>query len=254
MIAARKSVTDFIEDSRAQRADTDALYFGRAAHVHTLEGVAAFHREYIVGGPTNPRTGKTYGTRSKAYQAWARTQPKPAVTPEELALIERMTRSVHGKRAAQQLLSDGKAELTGRTEILGVPCQIRLDWLTGDDRIVDYKTCADLSTITVDVEQYGYVIQQAFYRQCLERIIGKRCPVYLVWCEKTEQPNSVVWKLDDDRLDHEASENERVIGELEEVFHQLAKEKRPCQSGPSSKTSTKTQSIQGHPRATPSIA
>jgi hypothetical protein len=238
MVAARKSLTDFIEDARNPIGDSDALYFGRAAHVYTLEGIEAFHRSYVIGGPVNPRTGKTFGTDSKKFREWSATQPLPAISPEEFALIERMDRAVKGQRAAQQLLASGKAEVTGRTEIAGVPCQIRLDWLSSDDRIVDYKTCSDLSTISIDVEQYGYVTQQAFYRQCVAKLIGKLCPVYLIWCEKSGESPAVVWRLDDDRLDHEAKENERVIEEVKEVFFKLAKEKAKCLSEPSSMTST----------------
>lgn len=238
MIAARKSIADFIEDARSPKGDSDALYFGRAAHVYTIEGAERFAQEYVIGGPVNPKTGKTYGTASKTYREWATTQPLPAISPEEFALIERMDRSVKGKRAAQQLLANGKAEVSGRTEIAGVPCQIRLDWLTSDNRIVDYKTCSDLSTISIDVEQYGYVIQQAFYRQAVANLIGIVCPVYLIWCEKSEESPSVVWRLDDDRLDAEAKQNERVIEEVKEVFFKLVKENQKCLSELSSKTST----------------
>lgn len=238
VIAARKSITDFIEDARNPKGDSDALYFGRASHVYTIEGQQRFHQDYVVGGPVNPKTGKTYGTSSKTFQNWAAGQPRPAISPEEFELIERMDRSVKGQKAARQLLASGKAEVSGRTEIHGVPCQVRLDWLTSDNRIVDYKTCSDLSTIAIDVEQYGYVIQQAFYRQCVERLIGVRCPVYLIWCEKSEESPAVVWRLDDDRLDHEASENERVIAEVKGVFFKLLQEKKRCQQEPLSTTST----------------
>lgn len=250
MIAARKSMTDFIEDARAPKGDSDALYFGRASHVYTIEGPTRFHQDYVVGGPVNPKTGKTYGTDSKTFKNWAAGQPRPAVSPEEFALIERMDRAVKGQQAARQLLASGRAEVTGRTELRSVPCQIRIDWLTSDNRIVDYKTCSDLSTISIDVEQYGYVIQQAFYRQCVEKLIGVRCPVYLIWCEKSEESPAVVWRLDDDRLDHEASENERVIEEVKEVFFKLVKEKKRCLSEPSSMTST----LKPQPSPLPSMA
>lgn len=250
MIALRKSVAEFIEDARSPKGDSEALYFGRAGHVYTLEGPERFAQEYVVGGPTNPKTGKTYGAKSKKYQEWASQQPLPTITPEEFDLIQRMDASVKRKPAARQLLAKGRAELTGRLEIEGIPCQVRLDWLTADDRIVDYKTCADISTISVDVEQYGYVIQQAFYRQCVERLIGKRCPVYLIWCEKTDDATSVVWRLDDERLDQEAAANLEAMKSVKEVFFKLVEEKKRCQLEPSSKTSTK----QPKPHPTPEAA
>ena len=238
MIAARSSVADFIADARSGKSDTSSLYFGRASHVYTLEGAERFHQEYVVGGPVNPKTGKCYGANTKKHREWAATQPLPSITTEEFALIERMDRSVKGKKAARQLLEDGKPELTGRLEIEGVPCQVRLDWLTNNPpRIVDYKTCSDISTIAIDCERYSYPIQQAFYRQCVERLIGIRCPVYLIWCEKSEDATSVVWRLDDDRLDEEAAKNTETIRKVKSVFFQLVKEKQRCQQVPSSTTS-----------------
>ncbi len=224
MIAARKSKENFVEDTKEQRKDTSAYYFGRAAHVYTLEGKQRFDAEYMVGGPVNPRTGKTYGVRTKKFKEWAKSQDLPAVTPEEMQLIERMHRSVMGKKAARQLLSKGYPEKTGRCEIEGVPCQVRLDWMTEDDRIVDYKTTADIGTIMVDCEQYGYPIQQAFYRQCVQIITGKLMPCYLIWCSKSEPFDSVVWRLDDERLDDEARKNVLMIIELKELFFKLRKE------------------------------
>lgn len=239
LIAAFKSTADFIQDAREAKADTDALYFGRAAHVHLLEN-SRFPTAYTVGGPVNPKTGKSYGTKSKKFKEWADAQPLPAITPEEMALIERMTAAVHRKKAAQELLAKGEAEVTGRCEIEGVPCQIRLDWLTACRRIVDYKTTQSLATFAYDCDQYGYLIQQSFYRMVVREITGTECPCYLIGCEKTGDPAAIVWQIKDALLDEQERKNRAKIIELRELFFRLQKEKK-CQSEPSSTASTNNQ-------------
>lgn len=247
LISAFRGMAEFIEDFRSPKGDSDALYFGRASHVYTLEGEDRFYAEYVVGGPVNPKTGNTYGTKSKKFQEWARDQPLPAISPEEFELIRTMAASVHRQKAAQQLLADGEAEVTGRTEIAGVPCQVRVDWLTRCNRLVDYKTTSDLSTIAVSCDQYGYLIQQAFYRQVVREITGKSCPVYLIWCEKTPEAPSVVWRLDEDKLAEQERANEAKIVEVRDLFIRLRKEKLCQLSEPSSTPLTPPQTLQCPP-------
>jgi hypothetical protein len=223
-----------------ERSDSAALYFGRAAHTRIIEGLANYETEYTIGGPINPRTGKTYGTQSKAFGAWAATQDRPAITPEEHELIEAMNVAVANNKAAAKLLSSGQAEVTGRTEILEVPCQIRVDWLTTDWRIVDLKTTSDLQFFDVSIQTYGYLIQQAFYRQCVERITGKRCEVFLIAVDKNQPARCEVWRLNDAELDAQCEANEQKISEFRDLFFSLTREAKRClpQSGPSSKNST----------------
>lgn len=250
LIEAFRSPAEFIQNFREPRTDTTSLYFGRAAHVWLLEGETVFRQQYVVGGPVNPKTGKTFGTTSKTFKEWAGTQLLPAVTPEELALIQRMAQSVKRHRVAQQLLASGKPELTGRGEIEGVPCQVRLDWLTPCNRIVDYKTTSSLATFAVDCEQYGYLIQQAFYRQVTRELTGEPCECYLLIAEKTDEAPSVVWQLDDALLDEQEEKNRAKIVEVRELFTRLKKEKEQWLSEPSSKNSTPPRPSQQRPKPT----
>lgn len=248
LIAAFKSQADFIEDFRSPKGDSGALYFGRAAHVHLLEN-SRFASSYTVGGPVNPKTGKTYGTKSKKFQEWAAEQPLPAISTEEHQLIERMTGAVMRENAARQLLARGEAEVTGRCEVEGVPCQVRLDWLTACRRIVDYKTTSSLATFDVDCQQYGYLIQQAFYRQCVREITGDTCPCYLIACEKSDEAPAVVIRLSDSLLDEWEEKNRAKVIELRELFFRLQKEKKCQLSEPSSKASTNPQQNPSSQRA-----
>ncbi|MDD4431673.1 MAG: PD-(D/E)XK nuclease-like domain-containing protein, partial [Bacteroidales bacterium] len=51
-----------------QENESAAFIMGRAAHCLILEGRNAFDKEYVVSdGPINPRTGESYGSKTKAF-------------------------------------------------------------------------------------------------------------------------------------------------------------------------------------------
>ena len=109
--------------------DRPAFLLGRAAHTLILEGREAYEREYAFGGPVNPKTGESFGSRTKAFQEWADAQGKPVLTDDQVALIENLNTAVHAHEHAAALLADGVAEGVIRTDYCGVACQARFDWL-----------------------------------------------------------------------------------------------------------------------------
>ena len=68
----RRKALGLIEDK-----DSPAYLLGRAAHVRILEGREWVEAAFALGGPTNPKTGKPYGAKTKAFAAWAQAQGKP---------------------------------------------------------------------------------------------------------------------------------------------------------------------------------
>lgn len=75
--------------------DSAAYAFGRAAHTLILEGRDAFEREYAIGGPINPKTGKPFGSSTGAYASWlAESGKQAAVTGDESITLELMEQSV----------------------------------------------------------------------------------------------------------------------------------------------------------------
>ena len=122
----RKEITGEIEQK-----NTPAFILGRAAHSLILEGRHAFDRDFVVtDGPVNPRTGEPYGAKTKAYADWLATQDREVVSGRDYAFILNLQRSVHLHAAASELLANGEAEGVVRAEYCGVPCQIRMDWLS----------------------------------------------------------------------------------------------------------------------------
>ena len=203
--------------------ESAALAIGRAVHVLVLEGRAKFDEEFIVSsGPVNPRTQEPFGRMTKAYREWAAAQRLPVVSGEEFNFMLKLRESVWAHPVARELLDDGIAEQTVRTQYCDEPSQIRPDWYRGDyngrPAIVDLKTAADLTYFEGDARRFGYPGQLSFYREVLRVASGGEIEAdcYLIGIEKCEPMRCGVWKLTDGILQACTAENERAIAELRE--------------------------------------
>jgi len=195
--------------------DRPAYLVGRAAHTLILEGRDRYEAEYAFGGPINPKTGKPYGKNTKAFAAWAKAQGKPFLKDDHAIEAEQMAAAVKGHEAAMTLLSDGVAEGVVRAEYCGLPCQIRIDWLSPEYGIVDFKTCQNLTWFESDARKFGYAYQLAFYRAVLAQVIdGTLLPVHLIAVEKAPPQRVGVWVMGQDVLAIAQQENEEAIGRL----------------------------------------
>ena len=173
-------------DGIMKEGDTAAFAFGRAVHVFILEGKEAFDAEYVVSdGPQNEKTGKPFGKLTAAYAKWASEQTKPVIGTEDFAVMQGMREAVQAHPVAKELLADGIAEGTIRTEWNGEPVQARLDWWNGK-AVVDLKTCNDIDRFRFDVRDYSYIEQMSFYAHCVALVSGRRPEAWLVAVEKRE--------------------------------------------------------------------
>src|ERR1043166_2555607 len=107
-----------------QDEDRPAYLIGRAVHAWMLEGREVFDRQFAVGGPVNPRTGKPYGANTQAFQEWAAAQGKPVLTPEQFSLIESIVGGTTAHVGVRDLLSVGTPEAVVRADYFATPCQI----------------------------------------------------------------------------------------------------------------------------------
>ena len=198
--------------------DRPAFLVGRALHTLVLEGVRVFEHQYTVGGPINPKTGEVYGPNTKAFADWVAAQGKPVLTVQQYELVQRMADGVYSHTLAADLLSTGVPEAVVRTEYHGVPCQIRIDWLSPRHGIVELKTCDDLDWFEADARRYGYAYQVAFYQAVLctkfNRSGDITVPVYFIAIEKKEPFRCGVWRVHDHILAQARCENEEAIERL----------------------------------------
>jgi hypothetical protein len=198
-----------------EKTDSTSFLVGRAAHVRILEGREAYETACALGGPVNPKTGKPFGSGTKAFADWAKVQGKPVLSHEQVDLVEQMASGVAMNNQAVDLLLYGWPEGVVRGDYRGTPCQIRIDWVHPHRGIVDFKTCDDLTWFEADSKRYGYHRQMAFYQAVLaEALDGEMAPVHLIAVEKKEPFRCGVWRISDDTLAIARQENEAAIRRL----------------------------------------
>jgi hypothetical protein len=192
-----------------------AFIIGRAAHCRVLEGDEEFRRRFAIGGPINPKTGKSFGQDTKAYAEWAATIGKPAISQDIADLCERLAQAVHEHAEAAALLAEGQAEGVVRTEYGGVTSQIRIDWTHPERGIIDLKTVDDLDWLEMQARSFGYGHQLAFYRAILGAVAGRKPDVHIIAVEKKEPFRVGVWRFSDPVLDSAARENLAAIERMQ---------------------------------------
>jgi len=194
--------------------DRPAFAFGRAAHCLILEGREAFEARYAVGGPVNPKTGRTFGVDTKAYAEWAAQQGKPTLSDDAAVLLARLDVAVRGHEQTQKLLGDGVPEGVVRAGYAGLRCQARLDWTHPERGIIDLKTIDNLDFFQVEARSFGYVHQMAFYRAVLAAACGRNAEVHLIAVEKREPFRCGVWRIEPQVLDAAERDNAAAIQRL----------------------------------------
>ena len=198
--------------------DRPAYVMGRAAHALILEGRAEFDEQFAVGGPINPKTGAPFGANTKAFAEWAEQTGKCVLTDHQWQLVQRMHSAVSSHALAAELLSHGVPEGVLRAEYLGLPCQVRLDWIAPDYGIVDLKTSDNLTWFEADARRYSYLHQLAFYRAVVAEVTGRTLPVYLIAVEKREPFRCGVWLAGQDVLGAAQRENDLAIKRLRDCM------------------------------------
>lgn len=201
----------------AVRPDGDAFRMGRAAHKLMLEGEAAFRAAFIVGGPVNERTGRSFGAGSRAFEEWLHENgldKRMVLTLTEADTIRRMRAAAFANTAIRRLFDEGRPERSTRAELAGVPCQIRLDWLRSDGIAVDVKTVEDITRFEADARRFGYLHQFAFYRETAAAAGGGELAMTAVVLEKKPPHRAGVWEFSADTLAPYVEENRRALASL----------------------------------------
>ena len=209
LLYKRKHIDDDIANE-----DTPAYLLGRAAHTRILEGELKYYRDYAIGGPINPKTGKPYGVNTNAFAEWSAAIGKPVLTDEQSELIANLAVGFCRNTNAVSLIADGIPEAVVRAEYCGMPCQSRIDFYSYERGIIDLKTCEDINWFEADAKRYGYAYQMAFYRSMVRIATSKTVPVHFIAVEKREPFRCGVWRVDEQLLDNCESENAAAIERL----------------------------------------
>lgn len=126
-----------------------------------------FAAKYVVAeGPVNPKTGKPYGTDTKAYLEWFNAQTRTPVTPAQFNMFGLMAAAYAGHAFVKSL----KHMKCLNNVVLGARFKDSVDLLfkvdklyVGDDTViaVDIKTTDDLCGFVNAAVRHKYTAQQA---------------------------------------------------------------------------------------------
>lgn len=194
-----------------------AFRFGRAVHKLVLEGEDAYRAEFVVGGPLNEKTGRSFSHGSRAFAHWVEecgAAPERVITPAEAHDIGCMRDAVRNHRAATEALSDGWPERCAEAGVAGLSCRARFDWLRSDGLVVDLKTTVDLGRFEADAKRFGYLNQFAFYRDVALAAGAGRVDLVAVVLEKRPPFRVGVWDFPDDILAPYAAQNFAALKSL----------------------------------------
>jgi len=213
------------------KPETQTLRDGSAFHCGILEGRETFLERYTVSdGPVNLRTGKPFGSQSKAFQAWIESQDNPAevISSETAEAVFEARERVFEHPFAKLVFREGRPEVAVRAELGKVACQGKVDWL-GENYIADLKTCESIERFERHFFHYGYDLQAAFYCE-LVRANGLPCEkFFFVAVEKSPPFIVAVYLVSVATIEHARLE-----------VYSLLEEYRECQKKDDWPTRTET--------------
>ena len=208
------------EDEKRALARSAYNRQGSAAHCLILEGAEVYHDRFEHGGPVNPKTQRGYGLGTKKFTEWAVAREaelggsKTCISVETFELVVWMNAAVRKCGEAAELLYGATPEVSALADYGGVPVQSRLDAWIPQRRILELKTVEDMGRMAMQVEQYGYRRQMAFYRKVVRIITGDVLPVHLIAVEKKEPFRVEVREFTDQELNDAERENDAAIRAL----------------------------------------
>lgn len=231
------SLKDFIKNPKIYEAKqsggvekirSEALYMGTLIHQTVLEGPHATIASYDFNSPINPKTDEPYSYNSKMFRTHeelALAEGKKLARYEDYGLAIQLRTAVFRHRIAKNLLSKGSPERVARCNYMGLPCQIKMDFITPWG-IIDLKTTSDIERFNEgaysDVHKYGYLNSAAFYRSVLHAFNPKvpKQDFYFIAVDKNEPYEVGVWKVSNEMLEVYEEENEEALLRLKESSDQ----------------------------------
>ncbi len=153
---------------------SDALARGTLIHLVFELGYEAFWAA-AVRIPEPYLTSNGSLSQGKEAKAWRADQPADAVlvSPADAAVIDGIWRQAQDNSIVRDLIErQEEHELSVIGNIAGHPARCRIDMLTHDGQMVDWKTCRDarpLETWFKTVLEHGYHYQSAWYEHLAEQ-------------------------------------------------------------------------------------
>jgi len=177
-------------------SEPKAYLIENATRYLILKGREAFDAKYVIGGdrPINPKTGKPFGTETKAYAEWRATVEQEILTEEEGLDVINMAASVHAHDTAAELLSGGEAFKHIEGEVHGLPATALIHWLSWRGEIVEIDIINDLERFQQQAIDGDYAHRLEFQERLL---YGRNNSdgLYLIAVERKEPYRCGVWEI-----------------------------------------------------------
>lgn len=211
---------------------SDAFAFGQA-----FEDLLQRPRTWQEGYAIKP---EGLDGRTKEGKAWlAENRDRPVLSAFDVRALTEMAEAVLEHELAKQLIAASAVQLTVTADLLGTPgLQSRPDWLCREGVsasgfrpfVLDLKTCESLDKLRSGrgVIEYGYDVQGALARLCLNANGVADAAVYLLAVEKQTPHRVQVLELSRSFLDR----GERIALETcERIARCMARDEWPrCES------------------------
>lgn len=173
-----------------------AIDFGTDFHAYFLEP-DLFKEQYKVLPVFNRRKPAEKAEELELIEQW-KSEGITAVTQEDLDKLEAMRLSAMAHPTVKMLMQKGVAEpsIFWQHKSTGIECKCRPDWLVADvpdeqrppfvapntrHIVVDLKTIASVDRIQSQIENLKYYIQDAFYTQGVEAVLGGKVEFVFVF-------------------------------------------------------------------------
>ncbi|HOF67761.1 MAG TPA: PD-(D/E)XK nuclease-like domain-containing protein [Candidatus Fermentibacter daniensis] len=186
-------------------AETPAMLLGRATHTAVFEP-QRFQLDYALWA--GDRRGKAYEEFAEACSAQGRTILRENEYRTALAIRD----SIRSTGPVAALLSKGTPETSVFWSNIetGLACKGRLDWIAGEDAILDLKTTPSIEprVFAAHAWSMGYFHQGAMYRDGYAASSGKGVlpPFGIIAVEKDPPHACRLYWLENDSLDRAREE------------------------------------------------
>jgi len=214
--AISKSGLDHINQSiahylhaRKTQPDTQALKIGRALHTLVLEGEDQFREDFAFPAKGSPEDNWS----TKTGKAWRDAQYAENRIPLHYAQAAELTMMLKSLKEHEQaytwLKQPGMREHSffWRDHETGIDCRCRPDLLAeveGMRVLVDLKTTRDArpSAFLKSVVNYRYHVQNSFYTDGIEMVLGEAPVTFMLVAIESSAPYAVaMYELDEDWLE-----------------------------------------------------
>lgn len=185
-----KSSKHWSAEQQKEKERKDHFDFGSALHTYALER-ELWNEEVIVAPQVNKRTKEGRETWKNFLE---QNKEKTIIEEKDVGKIKTMYQSLKENSDFMQVMTEGMPELSVFTEMNGVMCRCRPDWIDIDRGfMVDLKTTQDASKekFVDHIYNFGYHRQAAFYLDVFYEATGIRLQGYGIIALEKEPPYAV---------------------------------------------------------------